>query len=304
MIPSTISEALRVTNLLGGVIPVGGIQPILGRPPTMAHGQRLIPSRIEQPVVQRVVNVISPPVGRSLLVPINNWRAPNQMITAQVPRMSVVPGVPVHTRPMPPLQAAPSTPPVSNIVGTPQTPPLTNSRQSTSNTSTKSDQKNGQILTLPAAVAKRLNLHQHLSIKINNMSITVPPSSLLATKDGLKLFLPPNTFPVSLGETAKLSVTVTNDKNTSAQPQISINMLSDTAKKPSKPAESPKQKESPSNHVNNKLGNSETAVTNPKRQRRFKSGINPSACFIQRLYGGFDCMFCIFHYLSQRDLLR
>ncbi|XP_062595488.1 uncharacterized protein LOC134256839 [Saccostrea cucullata] len=142
--------------------------------------------------------------------------------------------------------------------------------------------KNGQLLTLPSAVAKRLNLKQPLALKINNMQITVPPSCLLVTADGLKVFLPPKTFPVQLGETAKLCVTVTNDKSSSPNTKISVNIGSST----------PKEK---NDSPDSKKGRS---------QRHWKAGINPANCQIKKLYGGFDCMLCIFQYLNMHDLAR
>ncbi|XP_061172726.1 uncharacterized protein LOC133182036 [Saccostrea echinata] len=142
--------------------------------------------------------------------------------------------------------------------------------------------KNGQLLTLPSAVAKRLNLKQPLALKINNMQITVPPSCLLVTADGLKVFLPPKTFPVQLGETAKLCVTVTNDKSSSPNTKISVNIGSSTQKEKT---DSPDSKKS-------------------RPQRQWRAGINPANCQIKKLYGGFDCMLCIFQYLNMHDLAR
>jgi hypothetical protein len=133
-------------------------------------------------------------------------------------------------------------------------------------------------------VAKRLNLKQPLALKINNMQITVPPSCLLVTADGLKVFLPPKTFPVQLGETAKLCVTVTNDKSSSPKTKISVNIGDGNGS----------QKETPA------TPNSKSS----RSPRHSKSGINPANCHVKKLYGGFDCMLCIFQYLNMHDLAR
>lgn len=169
-------------------------------------------------------------------------------------------------------------PPKLTAAPTPKSSPDTNGIEITQTT------KNGQLLTLPSAVAKRLNLKQPLALKINNMQITVPPSCLLVTADGLKVFLPPKTFPVQLGETAKLCVTVTNDKSSSPKTKISVN-IGDGSASLKEQNETPDSKSS-------------------RSARHSKSGINPGSCHIKMLYGGFDCMLCIFQYLNMHDLAR
>lgn len=146
--------------------------------------------------------------------------------------------------------------------------------------------KNGQLLTLPSAVTKRLNLQQPLALKINNMQIVVPPSCFLSTAEGLKVFLPPKTFPVQTGTTAQLSVTVSNNKPTD---ELSVsNVITSVIGSPE----------------NNKP--SAVLKTTPKEKRKlvFKSGISHTSCFMKQLYGGFDCMLQIFQYLNIRDLTR
>lgn len=146
-----------------------------------------------------------------------------------------------------------------------------------------SQNKQGQLLTLPPVVIKRLNLTQPVSLKINNTHVTVPPSSFLRTAQGLKLFLPKNTFPVNTGETAKLSVTVTNDKTLSL----------DTGT-------SDQSGQLPTIVPNS----SRTLAEEPRKSKRFKSNIVPTNCFIQCLYGGFDGMMEVLKYLNIRDLFR
>lgn len=153
--------------------------------------------------------------------------------------------------------------------------------------------KQGQLLTLPPVVIKRLNLSQPVSLKINNTQVTVPPSSFLHTAQGLKLFLPKNTFPVNTGETAKLSVTVTNDKT------LSLNSESSTNNSDFLSGQLPTIVPNSSRTV------TETPTENNKMTtRQFKSGINPASCFIKSLYGGFDCILLIFEYLNVKDLFR
>ena len=187
--------------------------------------------------------------------------------------------------PPPKLKAAPHASPekMAAVPPTVMTPP-------TNGVDLNNAAKNGQLLTLPAAVAKRLNLAQPLALKINNMQITVPSSCFLHTSEGLKVFLPPKTFPVQIGETAKLSVTVTNDKSTSnnnTSISVKVGDGSSTA-----------------------LTNGVTKVTKSppekvtRKSRCAKLNINPGACLIKKLYGGADCMLEIFKYLNMQDLAR
>ncbi|KAJ8308611.1 hypothetical protein KUTeg_013485 [Tegillarca granosa] len=100
----------------------------------------------------------------------------------------------------PKLIAAPTVPAMTSLLTPSQGLPV--------NSQSTKDSKSGQLLTLPTAVTKRLNLTQPLALKINNMQVIVPPSSFLHTTEGLRVFLPRNTFPVGTGETTKVSVTV------------------------------------------------------------------------------------------------
>lgn len=180
---------------------------------------------------------------------------------------------PVNITPLPSVSPVSHPPPKLTAAPSPKSSPNSNGVE------VSQSSKNGQLLTLPSAVAKRLNLKQPLALKINNMQITVPPSCLLLTADGLKVFLPPKTFPVQLGETAKLCVTVTNDKSSPSNSKISVNI--GISPKPDTPGSK-----------------------NGRASRQWKSAINPGSCHIKRLYGGFDCMLCIFQYLNMHDLAR
>ncbi|XP_060077099.1 uncharacterized protein LOC132556682 [Ylistrum balloti] len=255
-------------------------------------------------------NILSQSHANTLLVPGSSLlgNAQGTGSSLQLPRlMAPVPQIqyvsPTPTTPslrtpvlsmMPPrLIAAPKTPPVM-VVDSNKTSPVS-SHLTNGTSSQEVNGKTGQILTLPSAVAKRLNLQQPLALKINNVQITVPPSSFLFTMEGLKLFLPPKTFPLQSGETAKLSVTVTNDKSNASQPEVSVKINTEQADglgsiKPLSGdfSTAPAHSSANANH----------------RKTRWKNGINPGMCYVKKLYGGFDCMFCIFQYLNMKDLLR
>lgn len=136
---------------------------------------------------------------------------------------------------------------------------------------------NGQLLTLPQAVAKRLTLNKALALKINNKQITVPPSGFFQSSEGLKVFLPPNTFPNE-------SINPSEDENNTAE------------------KDSGEKSESHSN--------TKTASSGSKsEENRAKGDIKQSkhyikCCLLQKLYGGFEAMEQIFRYLSVTDLLR
>ncbi|XP_063428467.1 uncharacterized protein LOC134711645 isoform X2 [Mytilus trossulus] len=247
-IPVTTSGPLISSSLFRTSLPMGSI------PAPMVYNS--IPGAAVRPMVYPSLKPVAPIV--------QDFSKP-----APTPQLSI--SSPVSLQP-PRLIAAPGT-----KSHTPSGLDMNGVKQSETN-------KQGQLLTLPPAVIKRLNLTQPVSLKINNTQVTVPPSSFLHTAQGLKLFLPKNTFPVNTGETAKLSVTVTNDKTLSLDTDCGSGQL-------------------PTIVPNSSRTLAETPTESPKT-RQFKSGINPASCFIQSLYGGFDCMLLIFNYLNVRDLFR
>ncbi|CAG2186118.1 unnamed protein product [Mytilus edulis] len=247
-IPVTTSGSLISSSLFRTSLPMGSI------PAPMVYNS--IPGAAVRPMVYPSLKPVAPIV--------QDFSKP-----APTPQLSI--SSPVSLQP-PRLIAAPGT-----KSHTPSGLDMNGVKQSETN-------KQGQLLTLPPAVIKRLNLTQPVSLKINNTQVTVPPSSFLHTAQGLKLFLPKNTFPVNTGETAKLSVTVTNDKTLSLDTDCGSGQL-------------------PTIVPNSSRTLAETPIESPK-PRQFKSGINPASCFIQSLYGGFDCMLLIFNYLNVRDLFR
>ncbi|KAK3608612.1 hypothetical protein CHS0354_042610 [Potamilus streckersoni] len=160
-----------------------------------------------------------------------------------------------------------------------------------------SNMREGQILTLPPAVVKRLSLNRPLALKINNMQIIVPPSGFFQGSDGLKVFLPPNTF--NGGNLGNISVTVTNQKEL---PVMTRNNEKSSEHKGSHSDSSP-QENSDSKVATDKQSK-HTHAPLFRRKRNTKSGIDYSSCFIHRLHGGSDCMLQIFYYLNVRDLVR
>lgn len=230
-----------------------------------------IPSPMLHNSIPAVRPVISFPVVTDYSKPAQPPMAISSPVSLQPPRLMAAPGTKSQTTPV-----------------TTSMPDLNGVKTDDSCTN-----KQGQLLTLPPVVIKRLNLNQPVSLKINNTQVTVPPSSFLHTAQGLKLFLPKNTFPVNTGETAKLSVTVTNDKTLSLVDSDNNTDTSDATG------------QLPTIVPNSSRTVTEDPTHRPrKRTRRCKYGINPSSCFIRHLYGGFDCMLMIFEYLNLCDLFK
>jgi len=138
---------------------------------------------------------------------------------------------------------------------------------------------NGQLLTLPQAVVKKLTLNKALALKINNKQVVVPPSGFFQSSEGLKVFLPPDTFP-SEG--------------------INVVAVSD-AKKSTENSEVSKQKQQ--SNSNSTTESNELSVGKVVRDIK-KSKHYSKCCLMQRLYCGFDVMEHIFKCLSVVDLLR
>ncbi|KAL3874957.1 hypothetical protein ACJMK2_037905 [Sinanodonta woodiana] len=162
--------------------------------------------------------------------------------------------------------------------------------------SNNSNMREGQILTLPPAVVKRLSLNRPLALKINNMQIIVPPSGFFQGSDGLKVFLPPNTF--NGGNLSNISVTVTNQKE--------LPVATQNIEKSSEHKDTHLKSSSEENSDSKVATDKQSKHTDAplfRRKRNTKSGIDYSSCFVHRLHGGFDCMLQIFHYLNVRDLV-
>lgn len=250
-IPNQVPAQMVFSPLLGQSSPIRSTLPLASVP---------------GPVVFNSIPVVQPPLITLPGSLVQDFHKP-----APTPKLSI--SSPVSMLQPPRLTAAPTQKPVTPMV------PEINGLNSVD----PSQNKQGQLLTLPPVVIKRLNLTQPVSLKINNTHVTVPPSSFLRTAQGLKLFLPKNTFPVNTGETAKLSVTVTNEKTLSLDTGTS---------------------DQSGNLPTIVPNSSRTLAEEPRKSRHFKSDIVPTNCFIQCLYGGFDCMMEVFRYLSVRDLFR
>lgn len=238
-------------------------------------------------------------------------------LVAPVPQMHFVsptPATPSLRTPQlsmapPRLIAAPKTPPavLETRMTSPVSSPVTTGTMSAEPHGVSGSTKSGQILMLPGPVSKRLNLQQPLALKINNVQITVPPSSFLYTAEGLKLFLPPKTFPLQQGETAKLSVTVTNDKSSNSPAEVRVSVsTTNVTESSSLGVLKPLSADPPATSTStlDKSVCDSTPDKSGRKTRNWKTGINPGMCYVKKLYGGFDCMFCIFHYLNMKDLLR
>ncbi|KAL8572560.1 hypothetical protein ACOMHN_040464 [Nucella lapillus] len=123
---------------------------------------------------------------------------------------------PFQTRPPPRLTAAPGVvlspalPPTLPQVHPPLHPALTILPTSSLPVVSGGVQPQSQMITLPASILTRLNLNQPLALKVNNSHVVVPPSCLITSKDGLKVLLPPSTFPIPKANT-KLSLTLSNN---------------------------------------------------------------------------------------------
>ncbi|XP_050404107.2 uncharacterized protein LOC126820299 [Patella vulgata] len=200
-------------------------------------------------------------------------------ITIAPPRLTAAPGT-VQMRPTlppPPL----TMPPNSQLGLSPQTPVVVQKPS-------KETPVNAQLLTLPGAVTKRLNLSQPLALKINNVHIVVPPNCVINSKEGLKVVLPPNTFGLPVDPNAKLNVTVSNNSGgmeTFKSVAETNNTSSDTGS-------------------NKTISDSANTVNSVFKVKKTRIGINPTSCYMKMLYGGYECMLHIFKYLTTYDLLR
>ena len=168
------------------------------------------------------------------------------------------------------------------------------------NTSTVCAPKNGQLLTLPPAVVRKITPNKPLQLKINNVQLNVPPSGFFMTPDGLKVFVPPNTFPTS---DVDFCFAIGDDKNgeSNASSASADKSKTDQTKDANKESEdsSDKTEKSPSEQ---KTFSVETQTMEKPDIRKSKS--YKKCCHIHKLYGGYDCMQKIFKLLNVRDLTR
>ena len=152
---------------------------------------------------------------------------------------------------------------------------------------------NGQLLTLPPAVVKRLTLSKPLALKINNRQINVPPSGFFQTASGLKVFLPPNTFPTAEDNT------IAEDDNKGKEGKTENKDKASDEKGENEPELNCSQTESKREET------CLEAMTSPEKSRNIRTSKRyQKLCFIKMLFGAYDCMECIFRYLNIRDLVR
>ncbi|ESO86205.1 hypothetical protein LOTGIDRAFT_167437 [Lottia gigantea] len=268
---------------------------------TQSTGNSILP--LEIPPLPPLKMATSSMIPRSTLPLLK----PSPGISLVPPKLIAAPGtIPMRT-------IAPHgviSPPKPQLGLTPQTPVIVQKPS-------KETPVNAQLLTLPTAVTKRLNLNQPLALKINNVHIVVPPNCVINSKEGLKVVLPPNTFGLPTDPQTKLNVTVSNnsggvegfkpvsDTSSSDSASVSVN---GSANSVNGSANSVNTVTSVSGDNKNSVNDisSEVSVNKMKlsNKRKCVEGINPASCYIKSLYGGYDCMLLIFRYLSTRDLLR
>jgi hypothetical protein len=166
---------------------------------------------------------------------------------------------------------------------------------------------NGQLLTLPQPLVRKLTLNKPLALKINNRQITVPPSGFFPSSEGLKIFLPPNTFPTA--EDGDNDVTVSNEKTDDEESvPVSKSEKSSAIEKSSAESQpSVKADVDPKENLNKtdgELKGKNEVVSSANKMDIKRNKFYSKCCFIQKLYGGYDCMFHIFKHLELIDLVR
>ncbi|XP_014781477.1 serine-rich adhesin for platelets [Octopus bimaculoides] len=173
----------------------------------------------------------------------------------------------------------------------PSSSPSSSSNVSDSEAGKDNYPRSGQLLTLPLAVAKRLDSSLPLALRINNMQLFIPPSRCINTPEGLKVFLPPKTFSVPSGSTTTMNIT------------FSSGTVSGDSTKDYSVSLSEKNKGSESNQAVDKSKTLESAKTISKIQK-CRNKFNNYLCPFKKLYSGYSSMLQIFHYLSAGDLVR
>ena len=157
----------------------------------------------------------------------------------------------------------------------------------------------GHIITLPASVRQKINVNAALNIRVNNQNILVPPSCLISTPDGIKVFLPPGIVPNAQQDPAQTSVTP--PPSTSARP---INLMTN-AQNPQNLTVKNQQSIHSSVPPPIVIPDVKTVdKANVKISKKQTKGINPSLCHFKKIHGGFDCMLNIFKCLSVAELSR
>ncbi|KAK7104057.1 mucin-4-like isoform X2 [Littorina saxatilis] len=261
------------------------------RPPLLAVRQAPPATGPRMDSIQMLRNLaptpITPPqLVRGIAAPLTLLSGKRLLPPLRPPRLTAAPGVAMSS--------------VSHI---PTTMSMTNSSSSLGLTQVSQAQPQPQIMTLPASLLSQLNLSQPLAVKLNNTQVVVPPSCIINSPDGLKVLLPPSTFPIPSDSNAKVSVTVSNNanNNTTASP---VNSGTISAGKDGHQSTRPSSASSQDTISSRGSESSERVQTYKQRSRKSHVGIDFTQCRMHRLFGGFDCMLEIFRYLSVPDLLR
>ncbi|ELU17357.1 hypothetical protein CAPTEDRAFT_219279 [Capitella teleta] len=149
---------------------------------------------------------------------------------------------------------------------------------------------NGQLLSLPASVAHKLDMTKSLALKVNNQRYFVPPSCFFASPEGIKVFLPAGSLPQTVAKTPANPLDCTILRNKKNQTLTQVVKL--------KPFEEDKCV------IGKKLldipcNGDKTGTRFPARELE----INPGLCFMSSLHAGSYVMRKIFTSLSLADLL-
>lgn len=162
---------------------------------------------------------------------------------------------------------------------------------------------NGQLLTLPPPVVKKLTLNKPLALKINNRQITVPPSGFFQSVEGLKVFLPPNTFPTA--DENVVNVSVSNEKSHEDETvTLSKSSTSKSCAESQNSAKTDTNLETDKTDKNCDKAKPVQEMTSAKTLDIRKNKFYNKCCLLKRLDGGLDCMFHIFQFLDLKDLVR
>lgn len=161
-------------------------------------------------------------------------------------------------------------------------------------------QVSGHVLTLPPSIQGRVNVNNSLSIRVNNQNIVVPPSCLISTPMGIKVFLPPGIVSTAMDMSGQDSARGATVYTNASNPQkLSVKQQGEVILANTPP---PSMTSKPATFVIPKVTTLDK--TKVKVSKKKLTGINPAECFVSQLHGGFDCMLRIFQYLKVADLLR
>lgn len=142
----------------------------------------------------------------------------------------------------------------------------------------------GQVLTLPGGIMHKLDLNKNIALKVNGTKYMVPPSCMMSTPDGVRVYLPPGYLPdkMSQGPSKPLGIRVGPISDSTQNLSVSSIANAEAA-----------------TAVNPEASGTSRRVSS-KRLREVKNRV----CHFHVLHVGFDCMLAIFEYLDLPNLLR